>query len=454
MHTTFQTHIVRAFLLASAALLADLANAAPHFLPSQQGDLVPSKVSAPEVALKSPGAPAMAREAVTMSWAATDAVSTAVQPFIGQSREYYMEVSADDLHAGVAIHTTSPRALVRMQPLNGGETDSMAPRAQLAIHPQSLVIVDAAGRAFDAGNGMDMLVTADKLNKADMPFAEGTSAFRIHPDLGTGRFTLRAADIAGSARYLVNVVEPASPLVMALRTDAPTYLHGQTLTVQSELQEQIGARIVDRHALKSMSGVVVSPGGRSFPVSFKVDKDGQLRARLPLDANEAPAPGLWEVQASGEAVVKGQTVKRSLRVAFGVALPVARFDGNAAMVSEPGSVSLRIGVEVGAAGRYETRALLFGTVDGVLKPLAVAHAAQWLEAGSQSLVLRYDAALLNGATGPYELRDLTLLDQGRMGVLQRQQRGIGIADSDVVRSGAHAALAKPAERPKLPPQNG
>jgi hypothetical protein len=450
MHTPFQPHIVRAFLLASATMLGAGAEAAPRFLPAQAGDLVPKALVAPEAALKSAGAPGLAREAVGMSWAATGPVSTAVQAFVGQSREYYAEVSADQLNAGIAIHTTAPRALVRLQPLGSGG----GPRDKLAIHPQSLVISDAGGRAFASGNGMEMLVTADKLNKAELPFAEGTSAFRLHPDLGAGTFTLRAADVSGSERYLVNVVEPASKYVLAMQTDAPSYLHGQQLTVLPELQEQDGAKVTQRHALKRLEGVVTSPGGRVFPVSFKVDKDGRLRARLALDADEAPAPGLWEVQAAGEAMVKGQVVKRTLRVAFGVALPVARLDGSAAIVNEPGSVGVRLGVEVGAAGRYETRALLYGMVGGALKPLAVAHAAQWLEPGSQSLVLRYDASLLAGASGPFELRDLNLLDQGRMGVLQRQQRALSIDDSDVVRTGAHAVMPKPAERVKMPPVNG
>ncbi len=447
MHTKFPPHIVRAFLLASASLLSATAGAAPRFLPAQAGDLIPQALVAPEAALKSAGAPNLERAPVNMSWAVPGPVNTAVQPFVGQSREYYAEVSADELNAGVTIHTTAPRALVRLQPLgNGG-----GPREQLAIHPQTLILSDGAGRAYASGSGMEMLVTADKLNKAELPFAEGTSAFRIHPELGAGSFTLRAADLAGSERYLINVVEPASRFVLAMQTDAPNYLHGQQLTVLPELQELDGARVQQRHPLTRFDGIVTSPGGRSFPVAFKVDQDGRLRAHLALDADEAPAPGLWEVQAWGDALVKGQTVRRSLRVAFGVALPVARLDGKATVVNEPGSVGVRLGVEVGAAGRYETRALLYGTVGGVLKPLAMAHAAQWLEAGSQSLVLRYDASLLAGASGPYELRDLNLLDQGRMGLLQRQQRAVSIDERDLGRSGAQAA--KPAERVKLPPVN-
>lgn len=449
MHThakPLNPSIVRAFLIVSAGLLAGSAAAAPRFLPPQAGDLVPRQVMAPDAAVNSAGAPGLAREAVSMSWAAQGPISTAVQHFTGQSREYYIDVSADELNAGMTIHTTSPRALVRLQPLAGG--------APQPVNPASLVVSDAAGRAFASGSGMDMLVTADALNKAQAPFAAGTSAFRLRADLGAGTFKLRAAQLQGPARYLINVVEPDSRYVLAMQTDAPNYLHGQQLTITPELQEQDGVGAARRHALATLDAVVVSPAGRRFPVVFKIDPDGRLRARLPLDAIEAPAQGLWEVQASGQAQVRGQTVRRSLRVAFAVALPVARLDGAAAPANEPGSVGLRLGVQVGAAGRYEARALLYGMVGGAFTPLAVGHSAAWLEPGSQSLVLRYDAALLAGASGPFELRDLTLLDQGRMGVLQRQQRAISIDERDLGRTGAHAATAKPAERPKLAPVNG
>lgn len=455
MHTPLNTMhplIVRAFLLVSATIISGAAGAAPRFIPTQPGDLAPQQVVAPNAAQKSAGAPGLSREAVSMSWAAQGPISTAVQNFVGQSREYYVEVSGDELNAGVAIHTTSPRALVRVQPLGGG-----AQRDTGAIHPGSLVVSDPAGRVFASGSGMDMLVTADKLNKADIPFADGTSAFRLRADRGAGTFKVRAGDVQGAARYLINVVEPDSRIVLAMQTDAPNYLHGQQLTIMPELQEQEQEQDrgrMSRHALEKLEGVVVSPAGRIFPVSFKVDKDGRVRARLQLDADETPAQGLWEVQASGDAQVRGQTVKRSLRVAFAVALPVARLDGSATVVNEPGSVGVRLGVQVGAAGRYETRGLLYGMVGGALKPLAVGHSAQWLEPGNQSLVLLYDAALLAEATGPFELRDLNLLDQGRMGVLQRQQRGVTLDERDLVRTGAHAVTAKPAERAKLPPVNG
>ena len=449
MTSQFNPSTVRAFLLLSASLFAGAALAAPRYLPAQAGDLVPGQIMATDAMHASSGAPGLAREALSMSWAAGGDIVTAPPSFTAQSREYYTEVSADQLAAGVNIYTTSPRALVRIQPLNGDN----GPREKLAIHPQSLVISSAAGRAYASGSGMEMLVSADKLAKADTPFAEGTSAFRLHPDLGAGAFKLRAADVHGATRYLVNVVEPDSKLALTMKTDAPSYLHGQQLVVSPELQEQDGARVLQRHGMARLDGFVTSPSGRTFPVSFKPEKDGRLRARLALDADETPHPGLWEVSASGSAMVKGQQVMRSVRVAFGVAMPVARFDGKAALLNQPGSFGVRLGVEVGAPGRYETRALLYGMVAGAMKPLAVAHSAHWLEPGSQSLTLNYSAEFLAGASGPYELRDLSLLDQGRVGVLQRQQRALALDDGDIVKTGAHVAAARPVERAKLPPVN-
>jgi len=447
MQTTFNPNTVRAFLLLSASLMTGSALAAPRFLAAKAGDLAAPQVVAPPSMQASAGAPDQSREAVSLSWAAGADVAAAPQAFVAHSREYYTEVSADELAAGVSIHTTAPRALVRIQPLAGtGE----APREKLAIHPQSLVLSNAAGKAFAFGAGMEMLVTADKLNKADMPFAEGTSAFRLSQELGAGTFKVTAADAHGAARYLINVVEPDSKLALTMQTDASHYLHGQQLVVLPELVEQGGAR----HPAGKLDGHVTSPGGRSFPIAFKAEPDGRLRARLTLDADEAPQPGLWEVHATANTRVRGQTVLRSVRLAFGVAMPVARLDGSAAVVNQPGSVGVRLGVDVGAAGRYEARGLLYGMVDGSMKPLGVAHAAQWMEPGRQSLVLQYSASLLSGATGPFEVRDLNLLDQGRMGVLQRQQRALSIDERDIVRTGAHAATAQPQERPKLPPVNG
>jgi hypothetical protein len=423
------------------ALLAFAGNAiaAPHeLLPEQAGDLsaaaavAPSAAAAPMAALASVQP---SHDAVSLSWAARDAVVTPATPFLAQSKETWFTASADELAQGVAVNTTAPRALVRIQALS-----AVGPREALAIHPQSMTLVDKNGRAYDDGAGMEMLVSADKLAKADVPFAPGTSAFRMHPSLGAGSFKLRVNGASGSDRYLVNVVEPDSPYALTMQSGALHYLHGQQLVLTAALQDGSagGGTAAPKRGVDKFDATVVSPAGRRFPVSFKAGKDGALRAALSLDADEAPIPGLWEVQAEANTVVKGQAVRRSVRLAFPVAMPVARLTHAVALQAGAG-VNLNVGVEAAAAGRYEVRGMLYGTVKGALVPLGVADAAQWMEAGQGQIALSFAPELIAGTSGPFEVRELFLMDQGRLGVLHHQQRALALSEDDVVRAGGREA---------------
>ncbi|SHG70796.1 DUF4785 domain-containing protein [Massilia sp. CF038] len=438
MHTK-QTGTLRHTVMLAALLAAGAATARPQLLPPQSGDLASTAVVAPSAMQKSAGAPNTRPEPVSLNWA-TQAPSAAPVPFVGQSREYYQEVSADDLAAGVDIHTSAPRALVRIQPIAAPGTAE-----KQAVAPLSLTVRDAGGRSFAAGSGMDLLVSAEQMSKAGSAFGPGTSAFRLDPKLGSGAFKLSSGANRGSGRYLINVVEPDSKVAFTLQTGAPNYLHGQQLVVLPDLVEQVAGNGERRHAIGKLEGYVTSPGGRMFPLAFHTRTDGRPGATLVLDANEAPSPGLWEVHATSSATVAGQTVMRSLRYAFGVAMPVARLNGAVSMLNVQDAVGVRLGVDVGAPGRYEVRAQLYGMRGGVMQPVAMAHAAQWMNAGTGSITLEYDAAVMAGARGPFELRDLTLLDQGRMGLLQRQQRGVTIDERDVLRSGRRSVAPAPSK---------
>lgn len=431
----------------SAALAVVPAIAAPHeLLAAQPGDLTSAVALAPAAAPAAQSvaaAPRPSHDTVALSWIATGAVA-APSPYLAQSRQSYQTVTAAQLAAGVPLHTTSAHALVRVQAVG-----ATGPREQLAIHPRAMTLTDSAGKDYIDGAGMDQLISDDKLAKADLPFAPGTSAFRLHPALGAGTFKLKADGIAGADRYLINVVEPDSPYALTMQAAAPHYLHGQTLVLQADLREGADAA-PRRHALARLDAVAVSPAGRRFPLSFKPGADGRMRAQLLLDADEAPAPGLWEVHGEATAAVKGQTVVRSLRLAFPVALPVARLDHGVALADGKGGVRLNVGLEAAAAGRYEVRAMLYGMVNGALAPLGVADAAQWMEPGSGSIALTFAPELIANASGPFELRDLFLLDQGRMGVLHRQQRALVLSEDDVVRAGGRAAAATAVTPAALP----
>ncbi len=318
---------------------------------------------------------------------------------------------------GVPIYTTRSGALVRLNPAGEAGVDD-----KLAIAPESLVLLDAAGKSWGAGSGMDLVVGPEQLKAAGAPFAPGTSAFRIREDLGAGAFTLRAEGLAASSeRYVMHVFDRASPITLELTTGNRDYLHGQVLTVEATLAGGAGSVRARR-----MEGFVTSPAGRAWPLRFELAGKGPYSATLVLDAVEAPTPGLWQVHASADGRIGGQAVLRAGRTAFACAVPSARFTGSA-QVDRAAGLGFRLGVDVASAGRYEARGVLYATAaDGTLRPAGIAHSAAWLEAGSGALDLTFDRALLaeGGLAAPYELRDLRLVDQVSMGLLHRQERAL------------------------------
>jgi hypothetical protein len=71
------------------------------------------------------------------------------------------------------------------------------------------------------------------------------------------------------------------------------------------------------------------------------------------------------------------------------------------------------------------------TAFGQLQPLAFAQSAAVLEAGQGQIVLTVDEATLaaSGLKAPFEVRNLQLLDQGRMYMLEERQRAVVIQAS-------------------------
>ncbi len=419
--------------------------AAPlHLLAPQAGDMsAPATVARPAAASalvanpagpSGPGFGAPQREAVALSWAATSttnaSIDSEIKPFLGQSHEYFRKVSGAELNRGVDLHTSSPRALVRLQAVGAiGQSE------QEAIQPKFLTVTDGVGKQHVNGAAMESIVDAAQLAKADLPFAASTSVFRLHAAMGQGKFTLKADKLGESQDYLIHVTEPNSPFTQTLQAGAALYLHGQNLVVSTALLE--GGN--KKHPIGGMKAELVSPAGRVFPLEFS-SRDGQsYQAQIRLDANETPTPGLWEVQTHIESKIKGKVVRRSARVALPVALPVARLTGEANLqAGKLGELSVLLGVEAASAGRYEARGLLYGTVGGKLLPLAVAHSAKWIDGGKGEIDLSFNAALLQGSSAPYEVRDLILNDQGYFATLHKQARGLVLDATELKLAGVVA----------------
>lgn len=385
------------------------------FLAPDTGDLLPTAVIGDSGAKSLPN---VSMDAVSYCWALKgDAQIDAHQPvFEASSREYRMLVKAEQLRSGLDLPTTAPGALIRLNPAGSARMGKT-----LSIDPKGIVLIDPTGRRFSDGQGMLSLADAEALKAADVPFAEGTSAFRLDPALGSGLFKLMVPEAADSeAGWVVNVLEKDSPVVFTARTDRQAYLQGQRLRASFALEGANG--------LESVRAEIHSPSGEAQRVRV-LRRPGSTVFEVVAPLNRAElSEGLWEIHASVHGTSAEGEVIRDVHTAFAVSAPTASFLGRAEISMTEG-LRIELPVEIGAPGRYAAQGVLFGTnAKGEMQPIGVCQSADYLATGSSSLSFVFDGAMLksSGLTAPYELRNLELKDQGRMGELYTQARALVI----------------------------
>lgn len=380
----------------SLALLAAAGHAfaadAP-MLPAAPSDQIPQRLAA----LAAPKA-AAERAPVRFSWALDPNAELVADPAPAavESREYWQETDAAALQRGLEVATSAPGALIRVSPVAGA--------AEVAADS---VRITRAGQPV----GALKRTGAEQLRAAGLAVGKGTAAVQLAADAAPGRYAVQVAQARG--RYVVHVFEPNSDVRLRARLSRDHALAGDAGEIEVDLQR--GAS-----SLKAEGGaLLVAPSGRSWPLPLKAGGDGKLRGavRLPADAGEQPA-GLWEVQVfAGDG-----SIQRDARTALAVAQPTARFDG--AYAFDARALSFALPVRAASAGRYELRGTLYASnARRELRPVAIAHSAQWIDGGMARIELAFDRAQLpKGFGAPFELRNVELNDQTRLAPIERRQR--------------------------------
>lgn len=385
--------------LLAAAVLAVLSTAsaqAAQPLRVAAGDQIPAAlVAAPLPADESEHAP------LAFAWALDPAQPLqAPGPQAAISRSYWQQVDAAELQRGLELPLSAPDAVIQLSPAPGAR----------ALPATSLQVRDPAGRSSVARS-----VDARQLQDAGMPVGDGSSMLRTGTASAAGVYRLQSAQAQG--RYVVQVLEPNSPLRLEVQASQTQVLAGGNVQLQARLLEDGASAAKLRTRRDSLGGeaLLVAPDGRSWPQRLLRTTDGSLRAQVRIPAEASNTQGLWELQVFAQA----DGVLRDGKVAFAVARPTARFIGQA--MPDPSSRQVSLPLQVAAAGRYEARGTLYATAaSGQLQPVTQAHAAAWFDGpGRGALVLPFDqAALPAGFGAPYELRDLQLQDQSRMAPIE------------------------------------
>jgi hypothetical protein len=358
---------------------------------------------------QAPGASALERTPVRVSHAldASATIDLTTKPYLAQSREFWSDVGESELRGGVKFTTTAPGALIRLSP-QGGAGAALDPAGVLIRSSGKNLRADEAGAAADT----------KALRAAGMDVTEGTLAMRLSPTVGQGQLEIAAPHAQG--RYLVHVFDPNSAVVLGFGADHDTVLVGSTITFRAG---------IDGRELKHASGLVTAPDGYSADLKFSPNTDGSFSARFTPDAAHAIGPQLWEAHVFTAATVGKLGVLRDAKTAFAVSAPTARFAGAAESHSDASGVHVTFDVEAGAASRFQLSGVLYGTAgDGTMRAAALGQSAAWLEVGTGQLALSFDTDVVaaSGLRAPFEVRDLRLVDQATMGLIERREHGLVI----------------------------
>lgn len=402
MTTIRTTSLLLAFAMAPFAAQAGSLN----LLPATEGDQIPTRLFASKQA-----APAdLDRVPARISWALDPNQSIEKSsPHLAESREYWKRVKAEQLAAGVTIHTSAEGAVLRLSPL--------AATTKRFLDPQALEI-RYAGRRLRGSAAIEQLADAAQLKASGLGFPEHSIAFRLKPELGAGDFEL-VLPHAGED-VLLHVFEPKSHERLQLSTARAVVLQGEELAVSARFESAQGKR------LGELVGTIAAPNGRLFDLRFDPQADGTWQAKAQIDAAAGRGEGLWEVHATG--LSRDGSVQRDIRTAFDAVTPGARLLGHADVAfAKDGALRITLPITVASASRYNVSALLYGSdTQGQMRPFAIAHSAVWAEPGETSVSLAFDPdPLAKGGLGaPYELRQLELTDFATRSTLESRARAL------------------------------
>ncbi|MEW6758083.1 MAG: DUF4785 domain-containing protein [Acidobacteriota bacterium] len=329
---------------------------------------------------------------------------------VAESREFWRRVSAEDLREGVEFAATAPEAVVRLSPVESG-----APWVSV----DRLLVGVPSGQTLTAHEAFARWATPEHLRQAGAAFPEGTCAFRLAPEAGSGRFRLSAPglDAPEGSTYLLHVLDARSDLILSLQAGSDTVFRGGGVSARAWLAEA-GSFV----AGISGDAEISSPDGRRWSAEVRSLGDGSVRVDHPLRVSPAERPGLWEVHLRVTADRGGERVQRDVHTAFAYVVPTARPTGDVRLAVKKGSLALRAPVETAAPGRYALQCMVWATDGtGERRPMARVETAVWLEEGRGVLRAEIPAGLIRegGFHPPYEVRDIRLVDQSRLFLLYR-----------------------------------
>ena len=350
------------------------------------------------------------REAVSFSYKldSQEKLNFNSQPFVENSRQYWLDSSGNKLLKGVQLPVTGGDTIIRISPLTNEKSLQLK-----------------AGDIRIKNNGMDknILVFADgqQLKATGAAFSDQSIALKVQAQAGSLNLTVDSN--MGDTPFVIHVFEPNSDYVLSLSSTKATYNANQTISITTDLLSE------NKNINASLQGYINRPDGSVLgELKFTQNKNGSYSANVNAADSQGLSQGLWEAHVFAKSQDKGIEIMRDAQTSFAVNLNTAAFDNNLNMIKG----NVQVGINVGLAGRYEVRGVLMGTdpQSKELKPIAMTMAANWLKTGTQSITLPIDKSLITEShlIAPFTIKNVQLNNQTYFAPVQTIKAGINIID--------------------------
>ncbi len=247
-----------------------------------------------------------------------------------------------------------------------------------------------------------------------------------------GRVTVDIPADVLAAGVEIDVQQPNSAITLTGAPAALQYGFGDTAEIEYTLTN--GAAPIDGATL---SGTIELPNGeRSAGLTFTSKGAGRYVARIPLASADLKYIGVWHLHAKVSGVADGVEFERDMESGFGYAPAHARMIA----VNTPEIVRAADGViddvkvdvelESVVGDRLGVEAtLVYKDAEGKEHAVAVSQTSGDLPAGTGTLTLHFEAkdVALAGVSGPFYLRDLSLVSHAFAVTQHRLGRGLDLS---------------------------
>ena len=353
-------------------------------------------------------------------------ISFKAKGYTSISDEYWFEATGKQLKTGINLAISTPGALVR---LSGKQAAGKYSTQIKAIDPSSVQLFKNNKKLYAP--------FSQKVSQQEFATANifpNSSAMKLNSELGRGEFTLKVNDyLDDNQRYVVNVKEKNAEHKLHLSLAKQSYMQGQKIDFTSQLK----ATSTNKAALTQGRPIVYikTPSGEKKQLNFTKSGE-QFQFTLPTNLTQAKRGQLFELYVETENKVNNLKVKRNAKVAFAVAQPTARIE--AVTPINKGSYTLRednalmqktfvpsfvnIDLQVASEGRYEVSAMIYGSSGKKLSlPFMLSRSAYYLTPGEHTVKLQLDTNIIksSGVKAPYIVKNVRLMDQSRMALLQQ-----------------------------------